>query len=147
MAGMEEYIPRAGFSPRQQASSQHHRSGLVSKPDEHTTERLGKIVKALQIVNESGETRVVVQIRFDDTVAQSTQSSYPNGFILSHTVEEIALLFGGIDDLIGHTVALRSTSTNQPQGIATIVARYGAGNLDAANTLKPFGTLLAPAGK
>lgn len=147
MTGIEEYGSRAGFSHRQLKQNQDVRSNFVSTPDKVQPARLGTIIKAHQVISPSGETRILVQIRFDDTVAIDTQATYAEGFILSHTVEEIALLFGELEDLIGHTVAVESTSNNQPHGIATIVSRYSSGNLEVANTLRAFGTILAPAGK
>jgi hypothetical protein len=147
MVGIEEYGSRAAFNPRQQQKHQDIRSNFIAQPDDYSPPRTGKIVQAYQVIDPSGLTRILVQIRFDDTVAQSTQSTYTKGFILSHTVEEISLLFGELEDLIGHTVSVISNSPVQPEGIATIINTYGSGNLTTANTLSSFGTLLAPAGK
>jgi hypothetical protein len=90
--------------------------------------------------------RFEVEIRFDGKQSDIQQGSYKRAFILSHTMEELAMLFGDPDTIIGRRVTVESTGTKEDQGLATIVNDSGVGNLAKANTLKPFGTLLAPAG-
>jgi hypothetical protein len=103
-------------------------------------------VKYHQRVGPTGLERFEVEIRFDNKQSDIQQGSYKRAFVLSHTLEEIAMIFGDPDTIIGREVTVESSGTREDQGLATIITRSGEGNLEKANTLMPFGTLLAPAG-
>jgi hypothetical protein len=97
-------------------------------------------------VGATGLERFEVEIRFDGKSSDIQQGSYNRAFVLSHTPEELAMLYGDPDTIIGKEVIVESAGTKEDQGTATIVNSSGKGNLEKATTLAPFGTLLAPAG-
>ena len=142
----EEGYSRAGYNSQQQHRSSSFIEGTRPRPDEVTSPRKGIIVKARQVVTKTGVARILVEIRFDRKSSDIQRGSYSRPFPLIHTVEEIAMLYGSLDDLIGLSVSVQTTAGRQDQGIATIINRSGVGDLNKANTLNPFGTLLAPAG-
>ena len=146
MSNNEETGSRAGFNVAQQRRSEQFLSDKKPRPDEKRQARGGKIVKYHQRVSDTGSERFEVEIRFDDKLSDIQQGSYRRAFVLSHTPEELAALYGDPETIIGKRVTVESNSGKEDQGIATIVNGSGEGNLQKANTLKPFGTLLAPAG-
>lgn len=146
MSNISEQESRAAYTSQQQNKSNEFRAGLRPRPDEKQVVRRGKITKAVQSVTEDGSEWITIGIRFDDMPSDFMQTSFKNGFILSQPVEEIALLYGSLDDLVGLTVSVETSSSRKDTGIATIISDNGRGNLDKFHTLKPFGTLLAPAG-
>lgn len=142
----EETGSRAGYNATQQDRSHKFLSDLKPRPDEKRQPRRGRIVKYHQHVSSTGEENFEVEIRFDGQESDIQQGSYNRSFILGHTMEELAMLFGDPNTIIGKRVVVESTGTREDQGLATIINDSGEGNLEKANTLKPFGTLLAPAG-
>jgi hypothetical protein len=146
MSSREENCARAGYNVVQQGRSQRFRADLAPRPDEVRGPRRGRIVRYYQRVGSIGIERIEVEIRFDDRSSDIQQGSYGRTFVLSHTPEELAMLYGDPDSIIGKIVEVKSAGLREDQGFATIVGNSGKGNLEKANTLKPFGTLLAPAG-
>jgi hypothetical protein len=146
MSNREETSSRAGYNVVQQNRSEQFLSDIRPRPDEKRQARSGRIVKYHQRIGDGGMERFEVEIRFDDKLSNIQQGSYRRAFILSHTPEELAMLYGDPDTIIGKRVSVESNSGKEDQGIATIVNDSGEGNLEKANLLKPFGTLLAPAG-
>jgi hypothetical protein len=146
MSNREETGSRAGFNEYQQRKSASYLAELKPRPDEKRQPRKGRIVKYHQRVGPTGLERFEVEIRFDNKQSDIQQGSYKRAFVLSHTLEEIAMIFGDPDTIIGREVTVESSGTREDQGLATIITRSGEGNLEKANTLMPFGTLLAPAG-
>jgi hypothetical protein len=146
MSNQEETGSRAGFNEAQQRRSAEYLAELKPRPDEKRQPRTGRIIKHRQLISSTGPEKFEVEIRFDDNQSDIYQGSYGRGFILSHTLEELAMLFGDPDTIIGKRVVVESAGTREDQGMATIISDSGEGNLEKANTLKPFGTLLAPAG-
>lgn len=142
----EETTSRAGYSIAQQAKSDVFQSENKPRPDEKRQPRRGRIVKYHQRISPTGEEKFEVEIRFDGKQSDIQQGSYDRAFILSHTMEELAMIFGDPNTIIGKRVTVESSGTREDQGLATIINDSGEGNLEKANTLKPFGTLLAPAG-
>ncbi len=144
---INETIPRAASTTQQQYLSNNFIANTKSKITDVQQPRKGTVTDAKQMVDESGSERVYVMVRMDEKLNDIQQSSYPSqGFVLAHTIGELALTHGGLKELIGLTVMIQGNGARLDQGIATIVNASGEGNLDKANTLKSFGTLLAPAG-
>lgn len=146
MSSFEEKYSRAGYNSRQQAHSTDSRQILARKPDELKKPKRGKIVKATQLADNNGIAKLIVSIRFFDVPSDIQQGSYNTSYVLTHTAEEIAVLYGNIEDIIGMTVMVQSVSGRSDTGSATIIANAGECDLEKASTLKPIGTLLAPAG-
>ena len=146
MSNREETVSRAGYNTIQQNQSQEYLSGIRPRPDERRQPRKGRIINFHQRVGVTGLERFEVEIRFDDKPSDIQQGSYSRAFILSHTPEELAILYGDPETIIGKRVIVESSTGKEDQGIAIIVNDSGIGNLGKANTLSPFGTLLAPAG-
>ena len=142
----EETQSRAGFNVIQQRKSEGFLSDLRPRPDERRQPRKGKIIRVHQRIGPTGLERFEVEIRFTDKESDIQQGSYRRAFILSHTPEELSMLYGDADTIIGKEVVVESSGAKEDQGVATIVNNSGKGNIEKANTLKPFGTLLAPAG-
>ena len=146
MSNKEEKGSRSGYNTVMQLQSTEFLSSIRPRPDEKRSPRKGKITKYNQRVGGTGLERFEVEIRFDEKIDDIHQASYRRSFILSHTPEELAMLFGDPDTIIGKRVMVQSSTGQEDQGLAFIVNDSGKGNLEKANTLKPFGTLLAPAG-
>lgn len=146
MSNREETCSRAGYSTVQQNQSQEYLSGIRPRPDERRQPRKGIIVRFHQRVGPTGLERFEVEIRFNDKPSDIQQGSYRRAFILSHTPEELAMLYGDPETIIGKKVTVESATGREDQGVATIINESGMGNLGKATTLSPFGTLLAPAG-
>ena len=144
---INETLPRAASTTQQQYLSNNFIANTKSKITDVQQPRKGTVTDAQQMVDESGIERVYVMVRLDEKLNSIQQSSYPSqGFVLAHTIGELALAYGGLKELIGLSVMIQGNGARLDQGIATIVNASGEGNLDKANTLKSFGTLLAPAG-
>lgn len=144
---INETLPRAASTTQQQYLSNNFIANTKSKITDVQQPRKGTVTDAQQMVDESGIERVYVMVRLDEKLNSIQQSSYPSqGFVLAHTIGELALAHGGLKELIGLSVMIQGNGARLDQGIATIVNASGEGNLDKANTLKSFGTLLAPAG-
>jgi hypothetical protein len=146
MSNYEEKHARAGFNESQQQKSFDFLSKIHPKPYEKRQPRRGIITNYHQRISDTGMERFEVEIRFDDKPSDIQQGSYDRAFVLTHTPEELAMIFGDPDTIIGKRVMVDSYGARDDQGIATIINESGMGNLEKANTLKPFGTLLAPAG-
>jgi len=146
MSNIEEKTSKAAYNTFQQDKSNQFQASLRPRPDELRSPRKGMITKAYQFTDDTGRTQLRVEIRFDNMRNNITQTTYKSAFALSETIEDIALRYGTIDKLIGKRVVVESSSGRNDQGLATIVNSLGRGNLEQANTLKPFGTLIAPAG-
>jgi len=146
MSNSFEQSSRAGYTNAQQKLSEQTLKQSKPRPDETRRPRYGVIVRVFQKLSGTGGERIEVEIRFDNKLSDIQQGSYNRGFILNHTPEEPAMLYGDKETLIGKKVVVHTSGDRQDQGVATIVNRNGTGNIDKANMLKPFGTLLAPAG-
>jgi hypothetical protein len=146
MSNREETSSRAGYNTTQQRRSENFLSDIRPRPDEKRHPREGIIVKYHQRVYPTGLENFEVEVRFDDKPSDVQQGSYRRSFILTHTPEELAMLYGDPNTIIGKRVTVESGTGREDYGVATIINSLGRGNLEKANTLKPFGTLLAPAG-
>lgn len=146
MSNNREQDSRAGYNISQHQKNAGFRAGLRQRPDENRQPRTGVIVKYHQRISPTGQERFEVEIRFDDKLSDIQRGSYNRAFVLSHTPEDLAMIYGDPNTIVGKRVRVESSSGREDQGIATIINDSGRGNLEKANTLKPFGTLLAPAG-
>ena len=147
----EEYS-RAGYNSIQQKNSNAFRDRTEPGLNTVRPPRRGKIVRAYQGYLIGNIPVIMVEIAFDDKVNKIGQASYVKQFILEHPVTDLALLYGDIDDLVidadgnHRTVEVRFFGDKPDQGIARIINSSGRGDLESANTLEDFGTILAPAG-
>jgi hypothetical protein len=142
----EETVSHAGTTTHQQDKSTQQSENLNSRSMQLQKPRKGTIVRGYQLVGESGEDRIYIDIRFDDGLSDITQSSHSKRFTLDLLPTSLSLLYGTLEDLIGLRVLVLASGNRKSQGIATIINEFGRGNLQKASKLKPFGTLLAPAG-
>jgi len=142
---MSEGLFPIAFTPRGQHDIQNDRRTRRSSDELRTVSRYGKIVRITMPYNEDGDKRYIrAYIRFDDALSAVSQESVDKPFILGYAVEEIAMIYG--DDLIGLRCRVDFIGANSNQGIVTIISDTGEGDLEEANKLRDFGTLLAPAG-
>jgi len=133
--------PKSATQARKRDEERHSRR----QPEPHSIQRprYGTIVKTESHPTSAG-LAIFVRIRFDDSVSNVTQASGNTGFILGHPVEEVALLYG--DDLTGMRAKVEFNGADKNRGIAYIINDDIIMDLDQANEVAPFGTLLAPAG-
>jgi len=88
------------------------------------------------------DTAVMVSVRLDE----KPEETAARAFYLGHYPSELALIYGGLKDLAGLRCRLERTGHRPNQGIVYIANSNGRGNLDKANKMPDFGTILAPAG-
>jgi len=132
-----------GFSKRAQQIIDLSKEVNEKKPDAPSIPRYGKITDIV-VVPDGSRKLIFAKIRFDDQLSNTTQESQPRPFVLTHYVEELALVYG--DNLVGLRVRVDYVGNREDQGYATIVNAQGEGDLEAANTLRGFQTIIAPAG-
>lgn len=143
---MESSVFPVAFNEMQQRAIQHDRDLRTQEIETKRPSREGQIVRFSQVVDENtARSYMWVSIRFDDAPSEVLRGSYNRSFILGHLPEEVALLYG--DDLIGLRCRVEYFGNAKNQGIAYISNPDGEGDLVQANTVAPFGTSLAPAGK
>jgi len=142
----EQTSPHAGTTTQQQDKSSQQLENLNSRRTQLQKPRRGTITQAYQLVGENGEDGIYIDIRFDDSLSNITQGTYAKQFTLDLLPTSLSLLYGTLGDLIGLRVLVLASGGRKDQGIATIINEFGRGNLQKASKLKPFGTLLAPAG-
>lgn len=133
-----------GFNKRAQQIIDLGKKVDEKRPDAPSLPRYGNITEVLNVAGDTGKL-VFVKIRFDDQLSDITQASNVRSFVLTHYVEELALLYG--DNLVGRRVKVDYVGNRDDQGYATITNKNGEGDLEAANTLRGFQTIIAPAGQ
>ena len=141
---MSDGIYPVGVTVEGQRKITEERRLRALPPDVQRPPRRGKITRVISPVGAEGEKFIYVYIRFYDTISETSQETSTRPFRLSHTAEELAMVYG--EDLVGYEVKVDFMGPDPNQGVATIVNMPSRGDLEAANTLRAFGTLLAPAG-
>lgn len=144
---------RAAYGLRQHERSKEYRNGLQGDLDTVRPPRYGKIVEVFQAVDKAGQVTIMVDIQFFDEPQSNIQRrTYNRVFVLEHSATDLALLYGSLEDVIvdangdHRIVEVRQIGDRPDQGVARIVNRNGLGDLEKANKLRDFGTIMAPAG-
>ena len=143
--GIIEQGTRQAFTPGQQKLNSDSRSQSLPKPNDAKKTRYGTIINAIQQETTDNLGRIVVEIRFDDKINTITQGTYKRFFILSETIDYLALVYGDLEDIIGLRVAVEQHSASEDNGLAYISNPTGAGHIDRFTAIAPIGTILAPA--